>query len=71
LGNEYQSLIKSIDPNEVTIFVREVARGAKAKDVVSFPAEKIEYTSFTSPSLIRKPDETETPIEDESEAEEI
>lgn len=65
LGNEYQSLIKSIDPNEVTVFVREVARGAKAKDTISFPAEKIEYTSFTSPSLIRKEEDTVTPPDGE------
>jgi tetratricopeptide (TPR) repeat protein len=67
LGNEYQSLVKSIDPTEVTIFVREVIRGSKAKDIVSFPAEKIEYTSFTSPSLIRKSDEAGTPTENEAE----
>lgn len=67
MGNVYQSLVKSIDPNEVTIFVREISKGKKAKDTISFPAEKIEYTSFTSPSLIRKDDEEDTLLETEPE----
>jgi tetratricopeptide (TPR) repeat protein len=53
-GNKYQILIKSIDPKEITVFVREIERGARAPDMASFPSEKIDYVSFTPPELIHK-----------------
>lgn len=45
-GNEYQTLIKSIEPQDVGVFIRETKRSEKLKDVPSFPAEKISYISF-------------------------
>jgi tetratricopeptide (TPR) repeat protein len=46
LKNEYEALVKSIDPhNQVKIFIRETVRGKKAAKIISFPGEKIEYTS--------------------------
>jgi hypothetical protein len=55
LENKYEALIKSIDPlTQVKIFVREVARGKKAAKIFSFPGEKLEYVSFTSPELVDK-----------------
>lgn len=54
-GFKYQVLIKSIEPKKgVTIFIREVERGKGNKDVTSFPAEKIDYVSFTPPNLVHK-----------------
>jgi tetratricopeptide (TPR) repeat protein len=54
LGNKYQALVKSVNPKEVTIFMREVERGAKAPDTPSFATEKIDYVSFTPPELVHK-----------------
>ena len=51
-GNKYQTLIKSISPKEVTVFVREIEQGKGANGSPSFPPEKIEYVSFTPPELV-------------------
>ena len=54
-GNKYQVLLKTIrPPKEVTVFIRELEKGLKAKDITSFPTEKIEYISFTAPELVHK-----------------
>jgi tetratricopeptide (TPR) repeat protein len=53
-GNKYQVLIKSIGPKEITVFIRELEKGKDAPDISSFPAEKIEYVSFTPPELVHK-----------------
>jgi tetratricopeptide (TPR) repeat protein len=53
-GNRYQALVKSVNSKEVTIFVREVERGAKSPDIPSFPTEKIDYVSFTPPELVHR-----------------
>ncbi|MCX6705089.1 MAG: tetratricopeptide repeat protein, partial [Candidatus Woesebacteria bacterium] len=46
-GNKYQVLMKSVDPKEVKVFIRELEKGEKAPDMPSFPTEKIDYVSFT------------------------
>jgi len=53
-GNKYQTLIKSIEPKEVTVFIREIEKGLKSPNISSFPTEKIDYVSFTPPELIHK-----------------
>jgi len=53
-GNKYQVLMKSVDPKEITVFIRELERGPKAPDIPSFPTEKIDYVSFTPPELVHK-----------------
>lgn len=54
-GFKYQVLIKSVDPRKgITVFIRETAKGPHAKDATSFPPEKIDYVSFTSPELVHK-----------------
>lgn len=65
LGYQYTAAIKSINKNEVKIFIREVIRPAKFKDTPSFSSEKIEYISYTPPELVHKkegvaPDFSET-----------
>jgi len=67
-GNKYQVLMKSVEPKEIKVFIRELEKGPKAPDISSFPTEKIDYVSFTPPELIHKnPPETpnleETPDE--------
>lgn len=58
-GNKYQTLIKSIEPKNVTVFIRETERSEKSKDIASFPPEKIDYVSFTPPELVH----TDQPID--------
>jgi tetratricopeptide (TPR) repeat protein len=53
-GNKYQVLMKSVDPKEIKVFIRELEKGPKTKDIPSFPTEKIDYVSFTPPELIHK-----------------
>ncbi len=53
-GNKYQVLIKSVKPKEVVVFMREVAKGKGAQNTLSFPAEKMDYVSFTPPELVHK-----------------
>lgn len=55
-GNTYQVLIKSIEPNDVKVFIRELTRGLQVKDTASFPSEKIDYVTYSSPDIIRKKD---------------
>jgi len=54
LGNQFQAIIKSSDPKEVKIIVRETLQGKKAKNIISFPSEKIDYISSASPRLIKR-----------------
>ncbi len=56
-GNEYQVLIKSIDDDGVTVFIRETKRADKIASIPSFSSEKIEYVSFTPPELVHKKDD--------------
>lgn len=53
-GNKYQAFVKSIEPSEVKVFVREVKRSDKLKDIPSFSSDKIDYVSFTPPHLVHK-----------------
>lgn len=54
LGNEYKVLIKSIQPDQIKIFIRETKRAINLLDTPSFPTEKIEYVSFTPPELVHR-----------------
>lgn len=68
-GNKYQVLIKSVQPKEVSVFIKEIERGAEAPDTPSFPTEKIEYVSFTPPELVHKDgplDSVEDTLEDDA-----
>lgn len=53
-GNEYRVFVKSIDETNVKVFIKEVKRAEKLIDLPSFPAEKIDYASFTPPELVHK-----------------
>lgn len=54
IGNKYQTLIKSIQPDEVKVFIRETERSPKLKDIATFSTEKVDYASFTPPELVHK-----------------
>lgn len=56
LGKEYKVLIKSIDKNNIKIFIREITKEG-ITDIPSFSAEKIDYVSFTPPELVHKKEE--------------
>lgn len=45
-GNEYQVLIKSSEPQEIKVFIRETKRAKALADIPSFSTEKIDYISF-------------------------
>lgn len=64
-GNKYQVLIKSIQPNAVSVLIREISRSAKYKNQPSFP----EATAFTysSDHISLLDDENEDPPEGEEE----
>lgn len=48
-GNIYKVVIKSTEPNDVKIFIKEVKRAEALADVPSFSAERVDYVSFTPP----------------------
>ena len=64
-GSKYKAYLRSAQPEEVKVFIREVEKGASVEGIPSFATEKTSYISFTPPELIHdeKPD-TRTPEED-------
>jgi tetratricopeptide (TPR) repeat protein len=64
LENVFQAIIKSSDSKEVKVLVREVSKGKKAKNIISFPSEKIDYVSFASPKLFGKQNRPSFPNEE-------
>ncbi|MDO8452742.1 MAG: tetratricopeptide repeat protein, partial [bacterium] len=64
-GSKYKAYLRSAQPEEVKVFIREVEKGRSVEGIPSFPTEKTSYISFTPPELIHdeKPD-TRTPEED-------
>lgn len=54
LGNKYQALVKSIQPNCVRVFIRETKRSNKIKDISTFSSDRIDYVAFTPPELVHK-----------------
>lgn len=63
IGNKYQVLIKSVLERDVKIFVREIERAEGAKDITSFPMEKLDYVSFTPPELVHRQSEESSETE--------
>ena len=66
LGYKYVLAIKSIDKNEIKVFIRETFRPEKYMNIPSFSAEKIDYMPYTPPEMVHdKP--TMTTLEEETE----
>lgn len=67
-GSVYVAWIKSVETNNLKIFIRESIRGSKFKDMPPFPmTEKLTYAAFTPPELVHqeKPDVTATEEQDQ------
>lgn len=56
-GNTYTAFIKSINKEEVKVFLRETKRVKELENIPSFPSEKIDYISFTPPELVHDKNE--------------
>lgn len=52
LGNTYCAVVKNSEKNSVKVFLKEIKRSEKVKDIPSFSTEKIDYISFTPPELV-------------------
>ncbi|MEK7504599.1 MAG: tetratricopeptide repeat protein [Patescibacteria group bacterium] len=67
-GSEYTAWVRSVEPNNLKIFIKEVKRATKFKDTQPFPAtEKLVYAAFTPPELVHteKPDVSSTEDQDQ------
>lgn len=71
-GNIYAAWIRSVQPGELKVFIKEASRASKFRHTPSFPlTEKLTYAAFTPPELVHeeKPDVSATEFqEDESPA---
>lgn len=62
-GNQYSAWIKSVDSKSLKVFIKEMVRSSKFKNIPSFPiTEKLTYAAFTPPELVHeeKPDVAST-----------
>lgn len=67
-GNEYKTLVRSVEPGQVKIFIKEIKRAAQFANSASFPSnEKAGYVSFTPPELVHE-EKPETASLEEEEA---
>ncbi len=67
-GNTYQAWIRSVDAQELKVFIKEVSRSTKFRHNPSFPlTEKLTYAAFTPPELVHeeKPDVSTTEFQEE------
>ena len=67
-GSTYMAWVKSVEPGNLKIFIREATRGSKFKDTPPFPmTEKLTYAAFTPPELVHqeKPDVSATEEQDQ------
>ncbi len=67
-GNTYQAWLRSVDAQEVKVFIKEVSRATKYRHNPSFPlTEKLTYAAFTPPELVHeeKPDVSATEFQEE------
>lgn len=65
-GSVYQVLVKSAEPAEVKVFLREVEKSQKFANTPSFPAapKEKEYVAFTPPDLIHEEKPEVTTLEE-------
>ena len=67
-GNTYSAWIRSVDRQELKVFIKELTRSAKHRFTPSFPlTEKLTYAAFTPPELVHeeKPDVSATEFQDD------
>lgn len=73
-GNTYSAWLRSVEKNEVRVFIKELVRSFKHRFTPSFPlTEKLTYAAFTPPELVHeeKPDVSATEFQDESSRSEV
>lgn len=67
-GNEYKALVRSVEPNQVKIFLKETKRVPQLANSPSFPSsEKQGYISFTPPDLVHEEKPETASLEEEEE----
>lgn len=54
MGFSYIYAIKSIDNNDIHVFIREIVKPEKHSDTSSFSTEKIDYTPYTPPEMLHE-----------------
>ena len=54
MGFVYIYAIKSIDNNDIHVFVREIEKPEGYSDIASFSTEKIDYTPYTPPEMLHE-----------------
>lgn len=67
-GNTYQAWVRSVDTDELRVFIKETSRAKKYSHVPSFPlTEKLTYAAFTPPELVHeeKPDVSATEYQED------
>ena len=67
-GNTYSAWIRSVNQNELKVFIKELSRSVKHRFTPSFPlTEKLTYAAFTPPDLVHeeKPDVLATEFQKE------
>jgi hypothetical protein len=66
-GNRYQAFVKGVDHQHLEIFIREVFRSQKFRNIPSFPPSPSNYIPFLAPETIHeeKPEVTPTGEEEE------
>ncbi|HUW21729.1 MAG TPA: tetratricopeptide repeat protein [Candidatus Bathyarchaeia archaeon] len=69
-GNKYRAWIKGVDKDNLQIFIRELRRGKKYKDVTSFPTLGVDYSPYLSPKKIYEERPEMTPTGEEEPTEE-
>lgn len=68
-GNTYSAWLRSVEKNEIRVFIKELVRSFKHRFTPSFPlTEKLTYAAFTPPELVHeeKPDVSATEFQDDS-----
>lgn len=66
-GSTFTAWVRSVEPANLKIFIRENSRASKFKDTPPFPmTEKLTYAAFTPPELVHseKPDVSSTEDQD-------
>lgn len=67
-GNTYVAWIRSVEPHELKVFIKEIGRSPKYRHTPSFPlTEKLTYAAFTPPELVHeeKPDVSATEFQED------
>ncbi len=70
-GNRYEAFIKAVEKGELQIFIREIFRSQRFKNLPSFSASGVAYSPYLDPGKFyeEKPEVTPTGEEEEADQE--